>query len=155
MTFEGRVSPPRKGERYWEVKIPDLGAFTQGKTEKDAYAMAADAIETVVDQKRFHVEIQPVGEGRFLVSAKNPAPLIGRWLQRLRTKNGLTVRQAAKRLGSVSPEAWSRYESGRASPTMDKLAQLLRAIAPGIQFGWKRFRAKHQGQRVIRIPTVP
>ncbi|HLG20534.1 MAG TPA: helix-turn-helix transcriptional regulator [Bdellovibrionota bacterium] len=140
MTFEGRIYPPEKGERYWEVKIPDLGVFTQGKSEKDAYAMAVDAVETVVDQKGFRVEIRPFGDGRFLLLAKHPAPLIGRWLQRLRTEKGLTVRQAARRMGSVSPEAWSRYESGRASPTIDKLTQLLRAVAPEAQFTWKRLR---------------
>lgn len=141
MTFEGRVTPPKRGQKYWEVKIPYLGVFTQGTTEKDAYAMAEDAVETVVDQKGFRAHVQPVGEGRFLLSANHPTPLIGRWLQRLRQEHGLTVREAAAQLGSVSPEAWSRYESGRASPTLEKLAKLLRAIAPGVHFGWRRFRA--------------
>jgi hypothetical protein len=140
MTFEGRVYPPKKGGRFWEVKIPDLGIFTQGTSEKDAYAMAADALETVVDRKGFRALIRPLGDGHFLMSANNPGPVIGRWLQRLRQERGLTIRQAAAELGSVSPEAWSRYESGRASPTLDKLAELLHAIAPGVHFGWRRFR---------------
>ena len=137
MTFEGRVTAPKKGQRYWEVKIPDLGVFTQGKSEKDAYAMAADAIETLVDQDRFHVEVAPLGGGRFLVSANDPTPLVARWLLRLRMKSGLTIREAAERLGSRSPEAWARYESGRTSPTVEKLCELLRAIDPDAKFSLK------------------
>jgi hypothetical protein len=138
MTFEGKTSPPKKGERYWETKIPDLGIFTQGKTEKDAYAMAADAICTLIDKKDFKVEVLPLGGGRFLISANDPTPLIGRWLYRLRVKSGLTIREAAERLGALSPEAWARYESGRASPTIEKLAELLHAVDPKARFTLKR-----------------
>ena len=118
MHFSGKVSPPRKGDRHWGVRISALGVFTQGKSEKDAYAMAADALETLVDQKGFHVEVAPLGGGKFLVSANNPTPLIARWLHHLRLKSGLNVREAAARLGSSRPEAWARYESGRSSNTI-------------------------------------
>ena len=134
MTFEGKASPPKKGERYWEVRIPDLGIFTQGRSEKDAYSMAADAINAVIDKKSFLAEITPVGGGRFLVSANDSTPLIARWLYRLRIESGLTIREAAHRLGAVSPEAWARYESGRASPTIEKLTELLHAIDPDAKF---------------------
>jgi predicted RNase H-like HicB family nuclease len=138
MTFEGRVTAPKKGERYWEVRIPALGVFTQGKSEKDAYAMAADAIETLVEQEGFRVEVAPLGGRRFIVSANDPTPLIARWLHRLRVERGLSIRQAAERLGSDSPEAWARYESGRTSPTVEKLSELLRAIDPTAKFALKR-----------------
>lgn len=130
MVFEGKVSRPRKGERYWLVKVPDLGVFTQGRSEKDAYAMAADAIETVADRKDFAVTIEPVGAGRFLVSANDPRPLIARWLFRMRSEKGLSLRELAARMGASSSEAWARYESGRASPTVEKLAELLEVVEP-------------------------
>lgn len=138
MTFEGRLLAPKKGSRYWEVRIPDLGVFTQGKSEKDAYLMAADAIETVIDQRGFQVEVAPLSGGRFVVSANDPTPLVARWLCGLRVRSGLSVREAASRLGSSSPEAWARYESGRASPTLEKLTELLRAIEPSSKFALKR-----------------
>lgn len=137
MTFEGRVFAPKRGEKFWEVRIPDLGIFTQGKSEKDAYAMATDAVRTVVDEKGFQVEIHRLIGGRFLVSANNPTPLIARWLHRLRVKNHLTIREAAERLGASSPEAWARYESGRASPTIEKLSELVRAVDPGTKVAFK------------------
>lgn len=137
MTFEGRVISPKRGEKFWEVRIPDLGIFTQGKNEKDAYAMAVDAVRTVVDEKGFLVELHRLVGGRFLISANNPNALIARWLYRLRVKNHLTVREAAKRLGASSPEAWARYESGRASPTIEKLSELVRAVDPGTKVAFK------------------
>ena len=139
MNFVGRILKPKKGEGSWEVRIPDLGIFTEGKSRKDAHAMALDAIKTVVDEKGIQIEIHPLAGGHFILSANNPTPLIARWLYRLRVKNHLTVRQAAERLGATSPEAWARYESGRASPTIEKLSELVHAIDPGMKVTFKEF----------------
>jgi Helix-turn-helix domain len=141
MIFEGKVTAPTRGSRHWEVKIQQLGIFTQGKSEKDAYAMAADAVETLVDDKGFKVDVVPIGSGRFLVRATDSRPLIARWLYRMRIGNGLTLREAAARLGATSSEAWARYESGRASPTMDKLAELIRAVEPDADFVLRKVNA--------------
>ena len=134
MIFEGKVSAPARGERFWEVKIPQLGVFTQGSSERNAYAMAADALETLVDEKNFRVNVVPTHGGRFLVRATDSRPLIARWLYRMRVGSGLSLREAAARLGASSTEAWARYESGRASPTMDKLAELVQAVEPDADF---------------------
>jgi transcriptional regulator with XRE-family HTH domain len=56
----------------------------------------------------------------------------------MRIRSGLTVREAAERLGSPHPEAWARYESGRSSPTLEKLSELLRALDPDAKFALKR-----------------
>lgn len=138
MVFEGRVVPPKRSERYWQVGIPYLGVFTQAKTERDAYSMAADAIETLVDRKNFRVHVVPVGAGRFLVCANDSRPLIARWLFRMRSDKGLSLREVAARMGASSSEAWARYESGRASPTMQKLEELLHAVDPGAEFTLKK-----------------
>ena len=145
MIFEGKVVAPARGERYWEVKIPQLGVFTQGTSERDAYAMAADAVETLVDEKNFRVNVVPTRGGRFLVRAKDSRPLIARWLQRLRVGSGLSLREAAARLGSSSSEAWARYESGRASPTMDKLSELVQAVEPDADFVLRKVALKKAG----------
>lgn len=138
MIFEGKVVAPARGARYWEVKIPQLGVFTQGKSEKDAYAMAADALETLVDRKGFHAQIFPMSSGRFLITANDSRPLIARWLYRMRVDVGLSLREVAARMGAASSEAWARYESGRASPTVDKLVELLHAVDPAAGFMIKR-----------------
>jgi hypothetical protein len=143
--FEGKVFAPVRGERYWEVKIPQLGVFTQGTSERDAYAMAADAVETLIDEKNFSVDVVPTRGGKFLVRAKDSRPLIARWLYRLRVNNGLSLREAAGRLGATSSEAWARYESGRASPTMDKLSELVHAVEPNADFVLRKVAFKKAG----------
>ena len=51
-------------------------------------------------------------------------------LQRQRHKSGLTLSQLAERLGARSKNAYARYEHGASVPTVDKLVELLRAVAP-------------------------
>ncbi len=105
MIFEGKVFAPARGSRYWEVKIPQLGVFTQGRSERNAYAMAADALETLVGQKRFRVQIVPLEGGRFLIRANDLRPLIARWLREWvlpPPKPGHAMRAAALRPRSRS-----------------------------------------------------
>ena len=42
----------------------------------------------------------------------------------------LTLSEAAERLGAKSRNAYARYEQGRCVPTVEKLDELLRAVAP-------------------------
>jgi transcriptional regulator with XRE-family HTH domain len=41
-------------------------------------------------------------------------------------------------MGSSSSEAWARYESGRASPTVEKLSELIHALDPEADFMLRR-----------------
>lgn len=141
MIFEGRIVAPAHGDRHWQVRIPLLGVFTQGTSEKNAYLMAADALQTLVGRRSFRAEVLPVGAGRFLIRANDSRPLVARWLYRMRIDKGLSLREAAARMGAGSTEAWARYESGRASPTVEKLEELLTAIDPHVGFLLKRIAA--------------
>ena len=51
-------------------------------------------------------------------------------LRRQRQQSGLTLAQVAERLEAKSRNAYARYEQGVSVPTVDKLDELLRAIAP-------------------------
>ena len=128
MKLEGFLKKPSSKEKFWGVEIPAIGVFTQGKNKKDAYLMAKDAIETVVDEKGFAVVIEPLGDLSFSVSANEQRLLIGLLLRRQRAISGLTLMEVAKRLRSKSPNAYGRYEQGKVLPSLDKLAELLRAI---------------------------
>ncbi|NJN36281.1 MAG: helix-turn-helix transcriptional regulator [Nitrospiraceae bacterium] len=59
------------------------------------------------------------------------------FLRRQREKRGLTLAQAAERLQQTSRNAYARYEQGRAVPTVDKLEELLRAVAPEDKLVWR------------------
>jgi hypothetical protein len=49
---------------------------------------------------------------------------------------GLTLAQAAEKLGQRSKKAHARYEQGKTMPTVEKLEQLLKAIAPDQKIVW-------------------
>ena len=55
-------------------------------------------------------------------------------LRRQRERSGLSLAEAAARLGAKSRNAYARYERGTSVPTLDKLTELLQAVAPGQDF---------------------
>ena len=125
MRVEGRL---HRSRNWWAVEIPLLCLQTQAKTIRSAYDMAKDAIELAVDTPSFKVTIHPGRRGTFGIQANDETALLAFALRQLRATSGRTVREVAQRLGSASPTAYSQYESGRRKPSVEKLAQLLRAI---------------------------
>ena len=63
-------------------------------------------------------------------------------LHRQRTRNGLSLPEAARRLGAKSPDAYARYERGDSCPTLEKLSELMAAISPGCDFVLQRGTAR-------------
>ena len=127
MRFQGRLF--RDG-KYWLAEVPLFDAMTQGRSRKDALVMIADWFETMVGRKGFSVQIRLVGREEFKVSSDDARMMISFLLQRQRQKSGLSLAQAAARLGAKSRNAYARYEQGASVPTVEKLDELLRAVAP-------------------------
>lgn len=127
MRFEGRVY--REG-KFWLAEIPLLDALTQGKSRKDALAMAADWLETMINRSDFRAEIHEHTNDEFEVSGTDAGAMTALLLRRLRESNGASLRDVASRLGSSSPNAYARYERGDAIPTIDKLDALVKAASP-------------------------
>jgi predicted RNase H-like HicB family nuclease len=134
MRFEGRV---KKDGRFWLVEIPAFDALTQGRTKREALAMAKDLIETMADAKDFEVTVYPTRGETFEIGANRVGILVALLLRRQRERQGLTLAEAAERLGQRSRNAYARYEQGKAMPTLEKLEQLLRAIAPDQRIVWR------------------
>jgi predicted RNase H-like HicB family nuclease len=133
MRFEGRV---KKDGRFWLVEVPAFDAVTQGRTKREALAMAKDLIETMADAEDFEVTVHTTGTRSFEVGANNLGVLLALLLRRQRERQGLTLAQAAERLGQRSRNAYARYEQGKAMPTLEKLEELLVAIAPDQRIVW-------------------
>ncbi len=131
MRFLGRIY---KNGRFWLAEIPILDAMTQGHTRKEALEMAADMVETMANTEGFRTEIVLVSDNEFEVDAKDNKSLIRLLLRRKREISGLSLSQAAKRLGAASHNAYARYEQGRSNPTVDKLSELLYAVCPDADF---------------------
>jgi transcriptional regulator with XRE-family HTH domain len=51
-------------------------------------------------------------------------------LIRQREKSGSTVREAAQRLGSTSPNSYAQYEKGKTRISLDHYEKLLQAANP-------------------------
>src|SRR5207302_9971437 len=68
MTFSGNVY--RDG-RFWLAEIPALDAMTQGRTRKQALAMVADWLESMVNREDFRAEVRPRKAGTFEISGND------------------------------------------------------------------------------------
>jgi len=134
MRFEGRI---KKDGRFWLAEIPAFDALTQGRTKKDALAMAKDLVETMADTAGLEISVYPTGRETFEIGANRVGVLLALLLRRQRESRGLTLAQVAERLGQRSRNAYARYEQGRAMPTVEKLEQLLAAIAPDQRIVWR------------------
>ena len=131
MRFSGRIY---KDGKFWLAEIPILDAMTQGHTRKEALEMVADLVETMANEEGFQVEVHLGSGGQFEVGSSDPRPLISLLLRRKRELSGLSLSQAAERLGASSRNAYARYEQGRSDPSVRKLYELLQAVCPDEDF---------------------
>ena len=131
MRLAGRMF---KSGSFWVVDVPLLGVTTQGHTKNEAYVMIADAIEELVGKRGFSINVYPGPSGYFEIGSLDLPALIAFFLRRQRKKKGLTLEEAARRLGASSINAYARYEQGRSVPTVEKFRQLLAAISPDADF---------------------
>jgi len=131
MRFEGRLV--RDG-RSWLAEIPLLEAMTQGRTRREALAMIADWLETIVNRAGFQAQVHATSKDVFEVSGSDTAAMTALLLRRRREAAGASLRDVASRLGATSRNAYARYERGEAVPTIEKLDELLKAASPGADF---------------------
>ncbi|MBW1798262.1 MAG: helix-turn-helix transcriptional regulator [Deltaproteobacteria bacterium] len=128
MRFYGKVY---KDGKFWLAEVPILDAMTQGHTRKEAFVMVKDLLETLVNRPGFSVTVHPGKHGDFEVSSIDPRGLISLFLRRQRERSGLSLSEAAERLGAKSRNAYARYEQGTSMPSLEKLTELYQAVAPG------------------------
>lgn len=131
MRFEGKL---RRDGKWWLAEVPIFDAMTQGATRKEALAMISDWFVTMVDRKGFSVRIHASARDTFEIGSGDASSMISLLLRQQRQQAGLTLAQVARRLEAKSRNAYARYEQGICVPTVEKLDELLRAIAPERDF---------------------
>lgn len=99
--------------------------------------MVIDLVETMAGFRGFKASLHEVTNRGFEVGANDVRVLVALLLRRQRESSGLTLADVARRLGQRSRNAYSRYERGEAVPTVEKLEELLQAVAPGRDFVWR------------------
>ena len=131
MRLSGRIW---KDSKFWLAEVPMLDAMTQGHSEREALRMIADLVETMADRKGLKIAVFPGVRGVFEIGSEDAAALVAVMLRRQREKHGVSLAEVARRLGARSKTAYARYEQGRSVPTVEKLFELLAAVAPGEDF---------------------
>jgi predicted RNase H-like HicB family nuclease len=133
MKIDGRLARNAETGKFWAVDIPSLGIHTQGKTKKEAYEMAKNAVETIIDQPGFQVDIQPMDDNFFSITANDAKKLVAAIIKRQRSLKGLTAAQVALKMGEKSVTGYLRYEQGKTLPSIEKLSDILIAIDPFLE----------------------
>lgn len=127
MRFQGNLS--RDG-RWWLAEVPVFDALTQGRTRSEALEMIQDWFHSLLTERGVRVTIHDLGGELFEVSSSSASALVRLMLSRQRRRSGLSLAEAAQRLGARSRNAFARYEQGSSVPTIDKLDELIRAVSP-------------------------
>lgn len=126
-----------KDGKFWLAEIPDLDAMTQGKSRADAEEMLKDWIRSSLNDQNSHVIVHRRTSGDYVVITEDTPRMIALFLQRLRTKRGLTVREVAARLGFKAHNAYAQYEQGKSEPSISQLNKFVDAIWPGHKLNLK------------------
>lgn len=133
MMLIGRIA--KESAPWWSAEVDLIGAFTQGRSRKDAAVMLADLIETMLEREGAKItvtEVGPAGDDAYevLVECSDPALLAARVLRYQREVRGMSIADVAKKLGASSRNAYASYEQGRVQPTLAKFRELLAVVAP-------------------------
>ncbi len=134
MEIEGKIW---KDGKFWLVEVPTLDAMTQGRTRKEALFMIEDLVLEMVRsyykddiEKDFTVTVADYKKDVIGVTSNDNKLLLALSLRKQREKSGSTIREAAERLGSKSPNAYAQYEKGKIRISLEKYEQLLQAANP-------------------------
>ena len=123
---------------FWLAEVPMLDAMTQGTSKADALDMVKDVVETLANRPGFSATVHSCADGNIELGSDDVRGLVALILHRHRTRNGLSLPEAARRLGAKSADAYARYERGESSPTLEKLSELMAAVSPGCDFVLQR-----------------
>lgn len=120
---------------WWSAEVDLIGAYTQGRSRKDAAAMLVDLVETMLEREGVRVTVTEVGlvggnAYEVLVECSEPALLAARVLRYQREVHGMSIADVARKLGALSRNAYASYEQGRTEPTLAKFRELLAVVAP-------------------------
>lgn len=123
--------------KFWLVEVPVIDVCTQGRTRKEALMMIQDAILELLKSYFNEHEIQNLqlqvtdhGKDEIGIKASDNNVISSFSLIRQREMSKSTVREAAHRLGSNSPNSYAQYERGKMRITLDQYERLLYAANP-------------------------
>lgn len=130
----------KNGPPDWVAECPILDIITQGHSREDSLDMLRSAIEELMQwyfpdtqPQLLKVRFRDRGKSSLGVLCSDVTILMSFVLIRQRELSGLNIREVSKRLGSRSPTAYARYESGETNMSVKKFDQLMQAVSPKSQ----------------------
>ena len=110
--------------RFYAVAIPLLGLWTQGETLEEGFFMADDGLKMLYPDISFSLYWINKSNGNFGVSSKDKkiVPII---LKEARLASGLSLMEAATKLGFSNQNSIYAYERGTREPSIGKFQKLL------------------------------
>lgn len=147
MRFRGAVT---KHGKHWLAEVSVFAALTQGRTRREALGMIADWFGTMAKRDDLSISIQLIGDSEFEVTSDDTRAMISLLLRRQREQSGLSLAEAADRLGAKSRNAYARYEQGRSLPTIEQLDRLVRAVAPDRDLELTLTQRRNAASRALR-----
>jgi hypothetical protein len=134
MELEGKLW---KHKKLWIAEVPALGVLTQNLSRKAALDTILESVKQLVlfhfpyeDPETIDISLRHYPKGLIGVAMTDNKLLLALSLRRQREQSGLTIREAAQRLGSKSPNAYAQYERGKIRISLDKFERLLQAANP-------------------------
>ncbi len=131
MELQGKIW---KSKKFWFVEVPSLDVMTQGNTREEALMMIEDLIQEMaysyLNSDPFELTVNEYGKKIIGISASESMMLASLVLKRQREMSQSTIREAAQRLGSKSPNAYAQYENGKIKVSIDKWEEILHAANP-------------------------
>jgi predicted RNase H-like HicB family nuclease len=128
MKIAGKAWKSRKND-YWLVEVPILDLVTQAESPDEITEMVKDAIECLVNRKKFKVSVEK-RKNEIFVESNDPKLLMSLILKRQRAKQHMTLEEVTINLGAKSINEYAQYEKGKHLPSLEKLESLLKAIDP-------------------------
>lgn len=133
MELEGKIW---KSGKFWLIEVPAIDLMTQGHTRKEALDMIKDAILGLIncyfpnETENFEVSVKDYKSNIIGIFSSDDSLMRAFSLRRQRAASNSTIREVAERLGSTSPNAYAKYERGRARISLDQYERLLYAANP-------------------------
>ncbi len=134
MELEGKLW---KNKKLWIAEVPTLGILTQNLSKKAALDTILESVKQLVlfhfpleTPQTIDISLRHYPKGLIGIAMTDNKLLLALSLRRQREQSGLTIREAAQRLGSKSPNAYAQYERGKIRISLDKFERLLQAANP-------------------------
>ena len=128
MKLKGKLI--REKESGYSISVESIGAFTQGETKEEALQMIKEAIELMVNQIDFQIQITSQSGNTFYIEGNKPCILFALWLRQNRIKQGFTLEDMRKKMGAKSKNEYAKYEKGKNQPSLEKIEKLIKAVKP-------------------------